>query len=272
MSAAAFPLILEPGAVAGQTVAENVLVVDLSTAERYAEGHVPGAVHLEYAALNASRPPVGGLLPDDAELSRIFSAIGLTENHHVVAYDEEGGGKASRLLWTLDVIGHRRFSLLDGGWRAWSADGLAGETRPVAPTPSRYVATAGEAGRADRNYILARLGAADLVVVDSRTPQEYSGDERRAERGGHIPGAVNFNWVDAMDPDRALRLKPKHALLEAFTVLGVTPDKEVVAYCQTHRRSSHTYIVLKSLGFERVRGYPGSWSEWGNDPSTPIEA
>jgi thiosulfate/3-mercaptopyruvate sulfurtransferase len=190
----------------------------------------------------------------------------------VVAYDEEGGGKASRLLWTLDVIGHRRFSLLDGGWRAWSADGLAEEIRPVAPAASRYVAKAGEAGRAGQDYIMQRLGAADLVVVDSRTPQEFSGDDRRAERGGHIPGAVNFNWVNAMNPDRALRLRPKHALLEAFAALGVTPDKEVVAYCQTHRRSSHTYIVLKSLGFERVRGYPGSWSEWGNDPSTPIEA
>jgi len=271
MNAAAFPLILEPGAFARQTPAADVLVVDLSTAERYAEGHLPGAVHLEYGALNASRPPVGGLLPDDAELSRVFSAIGLSENHHVIAYDEEGGGKASRLLWTLDVIGHRRFSLLDGGWRAWSADRLPVETRSVAPTPSRYVATVGEAGRAGRDYIMEGLGAADLVVLDVRTPREFSGEDRRSERGGHIPGAVNFNWVDAMDPDRALRLRPKHALLEEFAALGVTPDKEVVAYCQTHRRSSHTYIVLKSLGFERVRGYPGSWSEWGNDPSTPVE-
>ncbi|MDX1513585.1 MAG: rhodanese-like domain-containing protein, partial [Gammaproteobacteria bacterium] len=90
-------------------------------------------------------------------------------------------------------------------------------------------------------------------------------------RGGHIPGAVNFNWTDAMDPEAQRRLRPRERLLEDLADLGVTPDREVVTYCQTHRRSSHTYVVLKSLGFERVRGYPGSWSDWGNDPSTPVE-
>ncbi|MDH3412575.1 MAG: rhodanese-like domain-containing protein, partial [Gammaproteobacteria bacterium] len=104
-----------------------------------------------------------------------------------------------------------------------------------------------------------------------RTPEEYSGKNRRAERGGHIPGAVNFNWVNAMDPEREMRLKPRDELAENFAALGVTQDKEVVAYCHTHHRSSHTYIVLKSLGIERLRGYPGSWSDWGNDPSSPIE-
>jgi thiosulfate/3-mercaptopyruvate sulfurtransferase len=85
------------------------------------------------------------------------------------------------------------------------------------------------------------------------------------------PGAVNFDWVNAIDQTRNLRLKPAEVLKQTFSNLGATPDKEVIVYCQTHHRSAHTFIVLKSLGYPHVRGYPGSWSEWGNSPETPIE-
>ncbi len=269
MSNLRYPLILEPREFSLPPPAD-VLVVDLCKPETYAQAHVPGAVNLDYARLNLSRPPVGGLLPDETTLSDTLSSIGLSPEKHVVAYDDEGGGKAARLLWTLDVLGHQRFSLLDGGHRAWVEASLPVEDSPTSASPSRYRAVVGETARADREFILGRLGADNFALVDARTPEEYSGENRRAERGGHIPGAVNFNWVNAMDRERALRLRPGNELLREFAALGVTPDKEVVAYCHTHHRSSHTYIVLKSLGFERLRGYPGSWSEWGNDPSTPV--
>ncbi|HEX9585245.1 MAG TPA: sulfurtransferase [Gammaproteobacteria bacterium] len=271
MAAAVLPLILAPDALAGALKDEGVLVVDLRKAGHYADAHIAGAVHLDFALLNASRPPAGGLLPDDAALSRVLSDLGVKLSSHVVAYDDEGGGQASRLLWTLDVLGHAEFSLLDGGWDAWAASGLPVETVPVTPAPSLYRARAGGAGRADKAYILSRLGTADFVVVDTRTPAEFRGEDRRAERGGHIPGAINYDWVNAMDSGKARRIRPKEALLEEFSALGITPDKEVVTYCQTHRRSSHTYVVLKSLGYSRLRGYPGSWSEWGNDPGVPVE-
>jgi thiosulfate/3-mercaptopyruvate sulfurtransferase len=269
MHASGYPLILEPAALS-LPAAEDVLVVDLCKPETYARGHVPGAVHLDYAWLTSSRPPVGGLLPDDSTLSSVLSAIGLTPDRHVIAYDDEGGGKASRLLWTLDVLDHRYFSLLDGGYRAWTEAELPLQTDPVVATPSKFTAAAGKSACAGRDYILGRIGAPDFALVDARTPEEYSGENRRADRGGHIPGAINFNWVRAMDPARALRLRPRKELAGELAALGVTPDKEVVTYCHTHHRSSHTYIVLKSLGFGRIMGYPGSWSEWGNDPSTPI--
>ncbi|MDX1513945.1 MAG: sulfurtransferase [Gammaproteobacteria bacterium] len=270
MGATALPLILQPEALAARSGDGDLLIVDLGKAEDYAVGHVPGAVHLDFALLNASRPPVGGLLPDDAALSGVLSDIGLHRGMHVIAYDGGGGGEASRLLWTLDVLGHTGISLLDGGLDAWKAAGLPLTSEPAMPVRSDYRARAGEGGRADKAYILSRLGAPDFVLVDARTPAEFRGEDRRAERGGHIPGAVNFNWTDAMDPE-ARRLRSRERLLEDLSDLGVTPDREVVTYCQTHRRSSHTYVVLKSLGFERVRGYPGSWSDWGNDPSTPVE-
>ena len=90
-------------------------------------------------------------------------------------------------------------------------------------------------------------------------------------RGGHIPGAVNFNWTDAFDPANPPSVSDLGALAERFEGMGITPDKEIVLYCHTHTRSSHTYMLLKQLGYQNLKGYPGAWSDWGNDPDTPIE-
>lgn len=109
------------------------------------------------------------------------------------------------------------------------------------------------------------------MLADTRSPLEYSGQKRLAERGGHIPGAVNFDGINAMDPQNNLRLKPADVLQQPLAGLGITQDKEAIVYCQTHHRSAHTYMVLKSLGFTKIKGYPGSWSEWGNQRDTPIE-
>jgi thiosulfate/3-mercaptopyruvate sulfurtransferase len=265
------PLILEPEQLAESLHAENLLIVDLCSPQTSASGQVPGARQLEYASLLASRSPAAGLLPGAEQLSSVLSLLGLTPEQHVVAYDDEGGGKAGRLLWTLDMLGHGRASMLNGGIHAWANEGhpLAGVS--PGPAPSDYQAQVCGDAAADKDYILARIGAADVVFLDTRTPEEYRGINVRAERGGHIPGAVNFNWVNAIDQERNLRLKPAAELRGLLEAEGATPDREVIAYCQTHHRSSHTYVVLKSLGYPRIKGYPGAWSEWGNLPDTPVE-
>ncbi len=265
------PLLLEPDELAARLGSPDLLVVDLSKATTYAQYHVPGAVHLEYAQIIHGRPPTPGLLPDDAQLSRAFSSIGLTPAMHVVAYDDEGGGKAARLLWTLDVIGHAHASLLNGGLHAWVNEGHEHNHAPVAVTPSDYRVSRTEQGFADKDYVLSKLGNADTALLDARSAAEYSGAKAFAARGGHIPGAVNIEWLEAMDQQRNLRLKPTEELRALFAARGVTPDKEVITYCQTHHRSALSYLVLKSLGYPNIKGYAGSWSEWGNDPATPVE-
>ena len=212
-----------------------------------------------------------GMLPDAARLSDTLGSIGMKPESHVVAYDDEGGGRAARLLWTLDVIGHTRYSLLNGGLHAWLNERHRIGTEPVKTARSDYPVKLGNGVVADKNYIVNRLHDPGVVIVDTRTPAEYRGETKRAERRGHIPGAVNFDWMNAIDQTRSTRLKPAGELKQILTGLGVTPDKEVITYCQTHHRSAHTYIVLKSLGYPRVRGYPGSWSDWGNSPETPVE-
>lgn len=266
------PRLIEPDTLQDRLGGGDLLVVDLSKPATYAQAHVPGAVHLDHSRIVAHRKPVMGLMPPAEELGRVLSELGLRPDLEVVAYDDEGGGWASRFLWTLDVLGHPPGRLLNGGIIAWYHEGHPVSSDHHAPQAADYTARYREDGPvADKDYILAHLDDPDVVLLDARSPEEYRGTKRFAARGGHIPGAVNYDWVRGMDPRQNYRMRPAQALRAELAELGVTPDKEVVVYCQTHHRSSYSYILLRQLGFPRVRGYPGSWSDWGNDPNTPVE-
>jgi thiosulfate/3-mercaptopyruvate sulfurtransferase len=267
-----FPLLLEPAELQARLAEPNLQVVDLCQAEQYARAHIPCAVHLDYSRLVLSRPPVTGLLPSMDYMHTLFSSLGLRSEAYIVAYDDEGGGRAARLLWSLAACGHARYALLNGGLQAWVNEGHPLEHRPVAPQLSEYPVNYHPEVVAERDYIMARLGDANTRLLDCRTPKEYQGEEKRAARTGHIPGAINIDWTEAIDTTRNLRLKSRDALLSRLKSVDITADKEVITYCQTHHRSAHTWLMLKSLGFKNVRGYPGSWSEWGNMPDTPIES
>ena len=271
MPAPKLPWIVEPEVLERQLGQESFLLVDLCKPEIHAQSHIPGAVHLDYAQIVAVNKPVMGLLPGESQLNEVFSSIGLTPEHHVVAYDDEGGGRAARLLWTLEAMGHARFSLLNGGLHAWTLERRPLKSGIETRAHSRYRVQRNDEVIADKAYLLKHLGDPALALLDARTADEYLGSKRFAERGGHIPGAVNLDWMQTMDRDRGLRFKPAQALRAMLTSLGVTPDKEVVCYCQSHHRSAHSCMMLKSLGYPRVRGYPGSWSDWGNSPDTPVE-
>ena len=269
---AQLPLLLEPEQLHHHLQDPGVFIVDMRSPESYAQGHIPGAVNLAYSDIVRAAPPVGGLLPDPQRLGTVLGALGLTPEHQVVVYDEKGGGRAGRLLWTLDVLGHAHCSVVNGGLPAWISEQRPLQTTAPAAGGASYPAVLRNPDvLAEKRYILDRLGAADFIPLDTRTPAEFAGIDVRAARGGHIPGAVNLDWVETIDRDSVLRLKPDRQLIDMLGQLGVTRDKEVVVYCQTHHRSSHTYLVLRHLAFPRVRGYAGAWSDWGNDPTTPIE-
>jgi thiosulfate/3-mercaptopyruvate sulfurtransferase len=273
MNSTTTSIVIEPEVARHLLGQENVIFIDLCQPASYIQNHVPGAVYLDYNWIVMMEKPRMGLLPDEDQLSRILNSYGIGEQTHVIAYDDEGGGRAGRLLWTLQCIGHRYLSLLNGGLHAWAGEGMPLEQDIRFPKASgalkrnvRYI----EGPVADKQYILEHLDDENTVILDARSPQEYNGTKVFAARGGHIPGAINYDWVNAMDRQNNLKLKDSETLKSELAKLGVTPDKTIVCHCQSHHRSAHTCIMLNSIGFEKVKGYPGSWSDWGNDPNTPV--
>jgi thiosulfate/3-mercaptopyruvate sulfurtransferase len=266
------PLVMEPADLARRLEDEHLLILDLSKAQVYEQAHVPGAVHLDHSRLVHGEQPVPGLPPSPEELSALFSELGLRPDLHVVAYDDEGGGWAGRLLWTLELIGHEHWSYLNGGIHAWLAENHPSTTVPGEPRPSQYSVTEFRSEpRADIDYLLEHYQDDDLVVWDARSEDEFTGMRAFARKGGHIPGAVHYEWTRAMDRDHHLRLRDPDELRRELESLGITPDKEVITHCQTHHRSGLTWLVGRWLGYPRIRGYPGSWAEWGNHLDTPVD-
>lgn len=268
------PLLLEPADLLpllhhAQSQHPKLLIVDLSQEASYVHSHVPGAIYMPFRAIVNGQPPAPGNLPPLEVLTEVFAMMGLRPDCHVVAYDDEGGGWAGRLIWALDMVGFTRASYLNGGIHAWRMQELPLEDESRY-TPAAMLPLQLQSGPSvDKDYILQRHRDADFIVWDARSPAEYRGERTFAAKGGHIPGAVNYEWTWAMDPQQGLRLRDLETIRSELASLGITPDKEIVTHCQTHHRSGLTYLLGRVLGFPRISAYPGSWSEWGNSPDTP---
>jgi len=265
-------LVIEPEQLEEHLQNNDLLIIDLCKHSQYVQAHIPGAVYLDYNAIVAINKPVAGLLPDDEHMSTVLSSIGLSTDKHIVAYDDEGGGKACRLIWTLHALGHTKTSLLNGGLFSWANEGHPVNNEPVSAQQSQYSASYSASHIiADADYIFRHLAADNIALLDARSTQEYDGIKRFAEQAGHIPGAKHFEWTDGLDREKNYRFLPAEKILSELNELGLSNDKEIIVYCQTHHRSSLSYVMLKHLGYEKVRGYPGSWSDWGNRQGMPVE-
>ena len=272
MSSNLLPLVCEVHELTAVLDNPELLIVDLSSVDDYTRGHIPGARHVDYPEILGASPPVMGLLPDLQTFAAVLARIGWTPDKHVVACDNEGGGRAARLLWTLEIAGHKKISLLNGGMHAWTGGELPLTTsKPEPGTGTVDIKWSNTSLIADRDFIENNLANPDVTFLDARTPAEYAGTDIRAARGGHIPGATNLNWLDCMDRNNQLRLLPDAELQQMLDERNIKPDQDIVNYCHTHHRSALNYLILKKLGYPKVRGYPGSWSDWGNQPETPID-
>ena len=263
-----FPLLWSARELHEQLSSPDLLIVQVVSQPQYQDTFIPGAIGLVPQMLVHGLPPAPGNLPSVERLNQLVSHIGLTKDTLVVVADDEGGAWAGRLAWTLDMVGHSRWCYLDGGIHAWLATGKPIVDTPTQPRSRAQTIELDNAYQVDLTTLMGELQDPDLLIWDCRTPAEYTGQRHTAQRNGHIPGAVNLDWTNLIDPANHLQVVAD--LEEQLTQKGIEPTKSLVVHCQTHHRSGFAYMMARLLGFPKVRAYAGSWSEWGNHPHTPI--
>jgi thiosulfate/3-mercaptopyruvate sulfurtransferase len=243
----------------------------------YDEGHIPGAAKLHWK--DDLQDPVERDLVDKETFEKLLGSRGIGNETTLVLYGDKNNWFAAYAYWYVKTYGHKDVRILNGGRQKWIDEGRELTTDVPRPAPATYQASSrDEEIRAYRDQVREWIGQGGTALVDVRSPGEYAGDliappgyeQEGAQRGGHIPTAASVPWATAVRDDGTF--KSADELKEMYAGKGITPDKEIVAYCRIGERSAHTWFVLRELlGYQAVRNYDGSWTEWGNLVDVPIE-
>ncbi|MCA9846572.1 MAG: sulfurtransferase [Dehalococcoidia bacterium] len=252
----------------------RLVEVDVDT-EAYREGHIEGAV-----AWNWTTQLQDGVTRDiltKADFEQLMANSGITPDTHVVLYGDNNNWFAAYALWLMELYGHQNVSLMNGGRVKWLSDNRPTTTAEASPAQTSYTAKDPDPSiRAKRDDVLNAIGSA-VNLVDVRSPAEFTGEviappgmTETAQRGGHVPGAKNIPWARAVNEDGTF--KSVDELKSLYEGAGVQPNGDTIAYCRIGERSSHTWFVLKHiLGYDNVKNYDGSWTEYGSMVGVPIE-
>ncbi len=254
---------------------DDVVVVDVRSKMAFmASGHIPRAVVATWHDFSDPTSAIKGILdPDIARLEKKLGALGISNDRQMVVYSNpfDNWGDEGRMYWMLKYLGHPNVRVLDGGWIRWSAEMRRFECGPAKPRPAVFKANVDPSlitNKAEVRRMVEGLHP-DTILADARSTEEYNGAfQQGIARGGHIPSAVNVPWNQFCNPDGTV--KPMDAIHAILEKQGVAPGKEVVCYCTGGVRSAWLYFILKLVGYEKVRNYPGSWWEWGNDYTLPV--
>jgi thiosulfate/3-mercaptopyruvate sulfurtransferase len=253
----------------------RVVEVDVDTAA-YDQGHVPGALGWNWTT-ELCDTLVRDIVPKP-KLEKLLGASGITPDTTIVLYGDNNNWFAAWAFWQLKVYGHKDVRIMNGGRKKWLAEGR--DVEPGKPAVKATTYTAKDADLSIRAFlpeVQKAMGRSNVALVDVRSPQEFTGEilappglPETCQRGGHIPGAKSIPWGKACNEDGTF--KSPEELQQLYGSQGVTPDKDVIAYCRIGERSSHTWFVLKYLlGYQNVKNYDGSWTEWGNLVGAPVE-
>lgn len=237
---------------------------------QYETSHIPGAVYLDLEKdLSGPVEQHGGRhpLPDIFDLTVTLSRAGIDNETTVVAYDDQGGAMASRLWWLLKYLGHEHVYVLDKGFTAWNQAGYPVTAELPAIRSATYLATVQHTMLVEMAELKERLGDDRIVIIDSREAPRYRGETEPLDRvAGHIPGAINRFWKDGLDSSGAW----KDAGGQADRFADLDRDRELIVYCGSGVTATPNVIALQEAGFEKVRLYAGSWSDWISYPDNPI--
>lgn len=263
-------LLWTPQQLAARRAADpRLMVLDTRPAEAYAMGHVPGAVSADVWAISFhdSRPePLAAFL---YTLQHYLEIRGVTLDRPVCWYSDYSDPKAARGFWILEAFGHGDVHVLDGGYRAWVAAGMPATRDAELPAAAVLAPRLRRDRVATVDDVREALGRPGVALVDTRSDEEFLGTLVRGPRAGTIPGSVHLEWTRSLDAGG--RFLPPGVLRARFAGYGITPDREVIPYCQGGYRGAHTYLALRRLGYPAVRNYVGAWLEWSRRADLPME-
>ena len=277
-SAADLPLLVNADELEAYTAENPVRIVDFrgaafGDAVRYRLGHIPGAVFLPRESVYDTVEGVDGRLPPPTRVVEDLEKRGIGTDIPVVIYDAHDGLWAARLFWALEYLGHGSVHILDGGLRAWREAGHPISRKPVRLPAAKFELRARSELLATTEWMsdLVDGDNAGYVVIDARSPDEYDGNRSFSKRKGHIPGAMNIEWIENLRNGEGSAFDDVDSILTRYGNDGIDGSIPIVTYCQTGVRAAHSYFTLRLLGFPNVRMYDDSWEVWGNRPDTIIE-
>ena len=256
----------------------RIAEVDYDSKANYELGHIHGAVLFDWK--NDINDPITRNVLTKESCQNLLQNAGINNDTTLLLYGDFNNWFAAFAFWVLKYYGYKDVRLINGGRKKWLQEDRA-LTKDV-PTYSKGNFAANEPDSNIRVFldeVKRAVSAPELKMVDVRSPKEFTGEilappeypTEHAQRGGHIPGAVNIPWAQAVN-DSDGTFKNTDELKQLYESKGITPDKEIIAYCRIGERSSHTWFVLKYLlGYPKVKNYDGSWTEWGNMIANPIE-
>jgi thiosulfate/3-mercaptopyruvate sulfurtransferase len=234
---------------------------------RYDESHIPGAVFVDWIRDITVDGPQNMQIAPPEKFAVLMRELGVGPETMVVAYDDHDGMFAARLWWALNYYGHSHAAVLDGGWDKWIAEDRVTTDNVPQVESAQFVPTVNTALRRSADDVKALLGT-QAKLIDSRSEAEFAGESSRARRKGHIPGAVNLPRRALLAPDGTLL--PVGVLQDKFAAAGVEPGTNVINYCNSGVSAAFSMLAMRVAGIESSI-YDGSWKEWGNDDSLPME-
>ena len=254
----------------------RLVEVDVDTAA-YEQGHIAGAVGWNWQS-QLQQTLQRDVISQEG-LEQLLGGSGISNDTTVILYGDNNNWFAAWAFWQLKMYGHQDLKLMNGGRVKWTAENRPLPTEVPKPAAATYRASSSDQSiRAYRDQVLSAVSAGSVSLVDVRAPAEYSGEllapanlpQEGAQRGGHIPGAANIPWGQAVNEDGTFKSAGELAAL--YGGKGIDGSRETIAYCRIGERSSHTWFVLTQLlGHKNVRNYDGSWTEWGSIVGAPIE-